>query len=172
MAILKDDLALFLTHDEIQKIVRDLALKIESDYRSKEIIWICPLRGSIHFLSDLMRMIHVPQQVDFVLLRSLKKGGTVQILKDISVPITGKDVIVVEEIIDSGRALHFLIQRLELARPSSLKIVTLLDKPARRELPIKPDYVGRTIEDRFVIGYGMDSEEMGRNFKNIFYLKN
>jgi len=172
MALLKDDLALFMNHEEIQELVRDISKKIESDYFDKEIIWICPLRGSIHFVTDLMRNIKLPQQVDFVQLQSITKGGTVSVTRDISVSITGKHVLIAEEIIDSGRALYYLLNHLELARPASLKIVTLLDKPARRELPIRADYTGRVIEDRYVVGYGMDSEEIGRNFKDIYYLKN
>jgi hypoxanthine phosphoribosyltransferase len=105
--------------------------------------------------------------VDFVHVSS-PKGESVRIIKDISMDITGRDVLIVEEIIDAGRTLSFLKTRLFSSDPASVKIVTLLDKPARRELPIKPDYVGRTIDDRFVIGYGLDSEERGRNYRDIF----
>ena len=114
-----------------------------------------------------MRKIRLPQTVDFVHVTS-PKGKGVKIIKDISIDITGKHVLIIEEIIDAGRTLSFLEQRLIASRPASLKIVGLLDKPARRELPIKPDYVGKTIDDRFVIGYGMDSEEMGRNYRDIY----
>ncbi|MCS6838771.1 MAG: hypoxanthine phosphoribosyltransferase [Bdellovibrionaceae bacterium] len=172
MSILKDDLALFITAEDIKKMVLELAQKIEKDYADHEIIWVCPLRGSIHFVADLMRNIRLPQQIEFVQMKTLLKGGTVQILKDVGVSITNKHVLVAEEIIDTGRALYYLMNHLELSRPASLKIVTLLDKPARRELPLRADYVGRVIEDRFVVGYGMDSEELGRNFKHIYYLKN
>jgi len=172
MALLRDDLALFMTHEEIQELVKELSRKIQADYYDKEIVWICPLRGSIHFVTDLMKNINLPQQVDFVQLQSLTRGGTVSVIRDVSISITGKHVIIAEEIIDSGRALYYLLNHLDLSRPASLKIVTLLDKPARRELPIRADYIGRVIEDRYVVGYGMDSEEMGRNFKDIYYLKN
>jgi hypoxanthine phosphoribosyltransferase len=172
MALIKDDLALFMTHEEIQSLVQDLSKKIEADYLNQEILWICPLRGSLHFVSDLMRNIKLPQKVDFVQLESLTKGGTVRLVRDVSVSITGCHVLVAEEIIDSGRALSYLLDHLDLARPASLRVVTLLDKPARRDLPIRADYIGKVIEDRYVVGYGMDSEEMGRNFKDIYYLKN
>lgn len=172
MSKLKDDLLPFLEKDEIKKLVKSLARQIEADYDGKEIIFICPLRGSIHLTSDLMREIQLPQQVDFVHLQAVTKGGAIRITKDISVNIAGKHVIVVEEIIDTGRTLSFLINRLLASSPASLKIVTLLDKPARRELPIRADYIGRTIEDRYVVGYGMDSEELGRNYPDIYYLKN
>ena len=172
MSAFRDDLALFLTHEEIQTMVKELAKKIEGDYQDKEIFWVCPLRGSIHFVTDLMRQISIPQQVDFVQLDTLSKGGTVRVLRDVSQSITGKHIIIAEEIIDSGRALYYLINHLELSRPASIKVVTLLDKPARRELPIRAEYTGKVIEDRYVVGYGMDSEELGRNFKDIYYLKN
>ncbi|MCB0362247.1 MAG: hypoxanthine phosphoribosyltransferase, partial [Bdellovibrionales bacterium] len=119
------------------------------------------------FVADLMRKIRLPQTIDFVQLTS-PKGKAVKIIKDISVDITGRHVLIVEEIIDAGRTLSFLEQRLIASSPASVKIVALLDKPARRELPIKPDYVGKTIDDRFVVGYGMDSEELGRNYKDIY----
>lgn len=169
---LKDDLVHFLTQDEIKKLVKSMARQIDADYEGREIVLICPLRGSIHFCSDLMRELTLKVQVDFVLAKATAKGGAVSMVKDISMNITNKHVLVVEEIIDTGRTLNFLLQRLEAANPASLKVVTLLDKPARRELPLKPDYIGRTIEDRYVVGYGMDSEELGRNYPDIYFLKN
>ena len=169
MARLKDSMMAYLTHGEIQEIVHRLGKEIEMDYHGKEIILICPLKGSCIFLADLCRKIDLPQQVDFVHISALERKGTIRILKDISTNIAGKHVIIVEEIIDTARTLTFLKQRLLSSSPASLKIVTLLDKPARRELPIKPDYVGVTIEDRFMVGYGMDNEEVGRNYRDIFY---
>ncbi len=172
MSKLKEDLLLFITRDEIKNLVGSLAKQIEADYDGKEIVFICPLRGSIHFCADLMREIELPQQVDFVHLQALSKGGTVKIIKDISINLLNKHVLIVEEIIDTGRTLKFLRDRLLASSPASLKIVTLLDKPARRELPIRADYIGRTIDDRYVVGYGMDSEEFGRNYPDIYFLKN
>lgn len=149
-----------------------MARQIEADYEGKEICLVCPLLGSMHFCADLMRELALPQQVDFVHVKAPQKGGAITIHKDISMNISGKHVLVIEEIIDTGRTLNFLLQRLEASNPASLKVVTLLDKPARRELPLKPDYIGRTIEDRYVVGYGMDSEELGRNYPDIYFLKN
>lgn len=169
MARLKDNMMAYLTHEEIQEIVRRLAKEIEMDYHGKEIIHICPLKGSCLFLADLVRNINLSQQVDFVQAGAVEKNGAIRMTKDISVNIQGKHLIIVEEIIDTGRTLSFLKHRLMASSPASLKIVTLLDKPARRELPIKPDYVGLTIEDRYMVGYGMDSEEIGRNYRDIFY---
>lgn len=172
MKLMKNDMAIFITADEIKTMVRNLAKKIDHDYAGKEIVLICPLRGSIHFIADLSRELKTPQQMDFVYLTPVEKGGAIKIIKDIGVNIAGKHVLIVEEIIDTGRTLSFLKTRLLASSPASLKIVTLLDKPARRELPLKPDYIGRTIDDRYVIGYGMDSEEKGRNYPDIYSFKN
>lgn len=171
MAQMKDKMVPFISASEIDKIVTDLAKKIEKDYAGQEIIIFCPLKGSCLFVSDLVRKLHLPVVVDFVHLTSPKNEG-VRILKDISVDITNKHVLIAEEIVDAGRTLSFLRSRLLAGAPKSLKIVALLDKPARRELPIKPDYIGKTIDDRFVVGYGLDSEEFGRNYSDIYNYAN
>jgi len=172
MSFNKSELAIFMNSAEINEIIRRLARQIENDYQDREILLICPLRGSIHFVADLAREIKLPQQIDFVHLSSVEKGGAIKIIKDIGQNITGKHVLIVEEIIDTGRTLSFLKTRLLASSPASLKIVTLLDKPARRELPLRPDYTGKTIDDRYVIGYGMDSSEQGRNYPDIYSFKN
>lgn len=172
MKQIKDEMTVFLKKEEIDKLVSKLAKQIENDYEGKDVIFICPLRGSIHFAADLIRQIDLHQQIDFVSTQATEKGGAIRLIKDISINITGKDVIIIEEVIDTARTLNFLRDRLITARPRSLKIVTLLDKPSRRELPIRPDYIGKTIDDRYVVGYGMDSEEYGRNYSDIYVLKN
>lgn len=172
MGQIKDEMTPFLNREEIAELVQQIAKQIEYDYEGKEIVFICPLRGSVHFTADLMRQIDLPQQVDFVYVTAVERGGAIKIVKDISVNIAGKHVIIVEEIIDTGRTLSFLRNRLFASAPASLKIVTLLDKPARRELPIRADYIGKTIDDRYVVGYGMDSEEKGRNYPSIYHLRN
>ncbi len=172
MSLVKENMLPFITHDEIAKMVKGLAKQIDAEYEGKELVLICPLRGSMHFMADLARQISLPQQIDFVYLQAVEKGGAIKIIKDISTNIAGKHVLIVEEIIDTGRTLSFLRNRLVASSPASLKIVTLLDKPARRELPIRADYIGRTIEDRYVVGYGMDTEELGRNYPDIFVMKN
>lgn len=156
-----------ITKDEISEMVNELAREIERDYEGKEIVMICPLKGSVLFMADLSRRIKLQQVIDFVYVTS-PKGESCRIIKDISTDILNKHVLIIEEIIDAGRTLSFLKSRLLASNPASLKVVALLDKPALRELPINPDYVGRTIEDRFVIGYGMDSEEIGRNYEDIY----
>ncbi len=172
MAQMKDSMVPFLTSEEIQILVRKLAKQIEMDYRNKEVVFICPLRGSVHFAADIMRNVNLRQQIDFVYVRASNRGGTISITKDISINIADKDVLILEEIIDTGRTLNFLKNRLLSANPASLKIVTLLDKPARRELPLRADYIGKTIDDRYVVGYGMDIDETGRNYPDIYNLKN
>jgi hypoxanthine phosphoribosyltransferase len=156
-----------ITGDEINEITANLAKQIERDYHNKELVMICPLKGSVIFMADLSRKIKNRQVIDFVYVTS-PKGESCRILKDVTVDLQNKHVIIVEEIVDAGRTLSFLKARVMASHPASLKVVTLLDKPALRELPIRPDYIGKTIEDRFVIGYGMDSEEKGRNYKDIY----
>ncbi len=172
MSQIKDGMTHFITEEEIKQLVKKVAREIESDYKDKEVILICPLKGSLHFTADLSRELHLPCHIDFVQLQTVEKGGAVKLIKDISVNITNKHVIIIEEIIDTGRVLLFLRNRLLSSNPASLKIACLLDKPARRELPIRADYIGKTIEDRYVVGYGMDQEELGRNYKNIYIMKN
>ena len=161
------DMVPFITEEEIQEMVSDLAKTLEREYDGKELVLICPLKGSVLFCADLVRRINLPLIVDFVHLTS-PKGESVRILKDISENIFQKHILIVEEIIDAGRTLSFLRDRILASHPASLKIVALLDKPARRELPITPDYIGRTIDDRYLIGYGLDAEEYGRNYRNIY----
>ena len=171
MSQLKDSMTHYITSEELHETVHRLAKEIEIDYHGREVVFICPLKGSFIFAADLCRQISLQQQIDFVYLKSIESGKSVEIKKDIEVNITDKHVIIVEEIIDAGRTLSFLKTRLMASRPASLKILTLMDKPARREIPLKPDYVGMTIDDRYVVGYGMDSEELGRNYSNIYSFK-
>ncbi len=156
-----------ISKDEIQEMVSELAREIERDFEGKELVMICPLKGSVPFMADLCRKIKLSQIVDFVYVTS-PKGESCRIIRDLSVDVQGKHVLIIEEIIDAGRTLSFLKARIAASHPASLKIVTLLDKPALRQVQLNPDYVGRTIEDRFVIGYGMDSEEIGRNYSDIY----
>lgn len=175
MGRLKDELIPYIRQNEIHEMVKKLAKQVEHDYRGQEIILVCALKGSIPFIADLCREIDLPQQIDFVKLTassdSNNEGGGVKITKDFSLNITGKHVIVIEEIIDTARTLLFLRDRIMASNPASLKILTLLDKPARRVVNLKPDYVGRVVEDRFLVGYGLDEDELGRNYPDIYYLK-
>lgn len=168
MSQLKETMTPFITKEEVEEAVLRLAKEIEIDYHGKELILVAPLKGSFIFMSDLARNLNLKVIMDFVYLKSIKSGQAIEIKKDIETNITGKHVLIVEEIIDAGKTLEFLLKRLGANHPASLRVVSLLDKPARREIPLKPDYVGLTIDDRYVVGYGMDSEEKGRNYSDIF----
>lgn len=169
MAQLKDNMTPYIAEKDVQEAVVRLAKELEIDYHGKEVVIVVPLKGSFMFAADLTRNMNLPGLIlDFVYLKSMKSGEAVEIRKDIETNITGKHVIIAEEIIDAGKTLTFLLKRLSSSRPASLRVVTLLDKPARREIPLKPDYVGLTIDDRYVVGYGMDSEEKGRNYPGIY----
>ena len=161
----------FFKSQEIQQVVQSLAEQIQKDYsKEDQVVLICPLRGSVFFFSDLIRKLNkIPVKADFVLIEgNVEKGFFIK--KDISVQIKGKPVLIVEEIIDSGLRLSFLKERIKLAFPSSLKTVALLDKSAHRKTWTHADYVGRTIDDRFIVGYGMDMDEEGRNYPDIYHL--
>lgn len=167
---MKDQMVPFIKKNEIEDMITSLAAQIDREYEGQELVLVCPLKGSILFISDLSRKIQTPCETEFIQLSS--NGSTIRITNDINTDIRGKHVLIVEEIIDAGRKLMFLQQHLMNNAPLSVKIVTLLDKPARRELPIKADFIGKTIDDRYVVGYGMDSEEVGRNYSDIYILNN
>ena len=164
----------FLSREQIASIVKDLADRISNDYRERQLVLVCILKGAFMFLSDLARSLQMPVQIDFIRLSSYGKGmetsRVIEIAKDIETPIEGKDVLIVEDIVDSGRTLQFLKDRLALANPHSVKICALLDKKARREVEIDADYVGKEIENVFVVGYGIDFNETYRNLPEIYYL--
>jgi hypoxanthine phosphoribosyltransferase len=163
-----------LSREQIESIVRDLADRISKDYDKREVVLICILKGAFMFLSDLVRHLHMPLQIDFVRLASygseMKSTGKIEITKDVEIPLGGKDVLIIEDIIDSGRTLRFLKERVSLANPRSVKICALLDKKARREVNIDGDYIGKEIEDVFIVGYGIDFNEVYRNLPEIYYV--
>jgi len=167
-------LILLLTAEDIASIVKKLADQISRDYEGKELILVCILKGAFMFLSDLIRHLRISVKVDFVRLASYgagtKSSGLVEISKDIEIPIEGKDVLIIEDIVDSGRTLQFLKERLALSNPRSIKICALLDKKARREVKIEADYLGKEIEDIFIVGYGIDFNENYRNLPEIYYV--
>jgi hypoxanthine phosphoribosyltransferase len=149
-----------LSADEIAKRVKELGAEISRDYTDKDLLVVGILKGAVVFLSDLIREITVPLEVDFMATSSYgqatKTSGVVQLLKDLDTPIEGRDVLIVEDIIDSGLTLSYLSQLLLSRKPASIKTAVLLDKPDRRQTEFVPDYVGFTIPDQFVIGYGLD----------------
>ncbi len=165
----------YLNKHEIEAAVVSLANQINHDYAGKPVVLVAVLKGAIIFAADLIRHLKIDVEVEFVRLSSYGKArtssGTVTILKDIQADIRGKHVLILEEIIDSGRTLKFLFERLKTAGPSSVEIVTLLDKASKRVVDVPVKYVGRAIDDQFLVGYGLDLEEHCRNLPDIYYLK-
>ncbi len=166
---------IMLTREEIAARVKELAAKLDEDYEGKTPLFICILKGSTVFFADLIREMKSSLIIDFMAVSSYGKGtkstGALNLKKDLTVDIKGRDVVIVEDIIDSGNTLYHLKNLLSLREPSSLKIVTLLDKPERREVEMQPDYTGFVIEDEFVIGYGLDYAEKYRNLPYVGVLK-
>lgn len=160
-----------LTEDAVNKRIRELGEKISEDYEGQEIRMICVLKGGSFFMCELAKRISVPVSIDFMSVSSYggdtKSSGVVKIVKDLDESITGKDVLVVEDIIDSGRTLSYLMAMLRDRGPKSLKLCTLLDKPDRRVIDVKVDYTGFEIPDEFVVGYGLDYDQLYRNLPYI-----
>ncbi len=166
---------LLLSEKKIRQRVDALAGMISQDFPRREIVLIGVLKGSFIFLADLARKIENPVKIDFVGLASYGSGtescGKVKFTKDLQIPIRGKDVVVVEDIIDTGVTLRHLYRRLKARRPRSLKVIALLDKPERRTVTFQADYVGFEIPDHFVVGYGLDCGEEYRNLRGIYAIK-
>jgi hypoxanthine phosphoribosyltransferase len=171
-----DDIAEVLVDEkQIAAKVRELGARITDDYRGKDLVLVSILKGALPFLADLMRQIPIPLALDFLEVSSYGAGtqtsGVVRILKDIANPIEARDVLVVEDILDTGNTLAFVVDHLRSQRPASVRLCTLLDKPARRIVPIDVDYRGFEIADKFVVGYGLDYAERYRNLPFIGVLK-
>jgi hypoxanthine phosphoribosyltransferase len=161
--------------DDLQRRVRALAAEISRDYADKDLLLIGVLKGAVFFLSDLMRHLEVPVEVDFMAVASYgsatKSSGVVRILKDLDAAIDGRDVLIVEDIVDSGLTLQYLLRNLEGRHPASLEVCALLIKPERRKVDLKTRYVGFEIPNRFAIGYGLDHAERYRNLPYVAALK-
>ena len=166
---------ILFTEEQLKTRVQEIAHEIERDYQGKEIMLISVLRGSFIFMADLCRAIDLPCTLDFMSVSSYGKGttssGQVQITKDLSEDITGRHIIVVEDILDSGNTLSYLLKILQHRHPASIRLCTLLDKPDRRVKPVEVHYSGFTIPDAFVVGYGLDYAEKYRNLPYIGILK-
>ena len=169
--IMADKISVLISEEQIEKRVRELADEISKDYAGEEVLLICILKGSVFYTCELAKRLSVPVKLDFMSVSSYGNGtvssGRVKIIKDLDDPIEGKNVIVVEDIIDSGRTLSHLIEMLGTRNPASLRLCTMLDKPSRREVDVKVDYTGFTIEDKFVLGYGLDYDQFYRNLPYI-----
>lgn len=162
---------LLLTQEQIASRVTELGKEITRDYAGKDLMTICILKGAVVFFVDLIRAIELPLSMDFMAISSYgsatKSSGVVRILKDLDKPVNGKDVLVIEDIVDSGMTLSFLRDNLKSRGAASLRIATLLDKPDRRRVPLHVDYCGFIIPDEFVVGYGLDYDERYRNLPDI-----
>ncbi|MBM3332161.1 hypoxanthine phosphoribosyltransferase [candidate division WOR-3 bacterium] len=167
--------AVLLTEEQIATRVRELAEQISADYAGRELLVIGVLKGSWVFLADLVRLLTVPLAVDFTMVSSYgantESSGEVKTVLDVKCRVEGRDVLVVEDIIDTGLTLNYIVDNLRLRQPRSLKIVALMDKPARRRVGISADYVGFEVPDRFVVGYGVDLAEQYRALPYVGYIE-
>ncbi|MCR4426816.1 MAG: hypoxanthine phosphoribosyltransferase [Firmicutes bacterium] len=175
-ASITDDIQeVIVSKEQIDEKVGALGRQISQDYEGSELLLVCILKGALVFTADLMRSITVPIHTDFMAVTSYgaatRSSGVVKIVKDLDIPIEGKHVLIVEDIIDTGLTLNYLLSNLRSRKPASVRVCTLLDKPERREVPITPDYNGFSIPDRFVVGYGLDYREKYRNLPFVGVLK-
>jgi len=173
---MKEDIqSVLYSEEQLAEKVRELGKEISRDYAGKNPLLVSVLKGSVVFMSDLMRAIDIPCQIDFMMVSSygseVKTTGVVKIMKDLDIPLEGRDLIIVEDILDSGKTLDYLKGMLLDRNPNSIRIVTLLDKPDRREAPVKADYCGFVVPDQFIVGYGLDYAEKYRNLPYIGVLK-
>ncbi|MBQ1872027.1 MAG: hypoxanthine phosphoribosyltransferase [Lachnospiraceae bacterium] len=168
---MSEKISVMISESEVDKRIAELGAKISKDYEGKTVHMICVLKGGVFFMCELAKKITVPVTMDFMSVSSYGNGtvssGVVKIVKDLDEMIEGKDVLVVEDIIDSGRTLSYLLENLKNRKPASLKLCTLLDKPDRRVTEVDVDYTGFEIEDKFVIGYGLDYAQKYRNLPYI-----
>ena len=171
----EDVLRVLLSEEEIHAKVKEMGKKITEDYKNSNLMLVTVLKGAVVFLADIMREIDVPAEIDFMVVSSygsgVKSSGVVKIVKDLDVPLEGKDILIVEDILDSGLTLSYIKELLASRGPRSIKIATLLDKPSRRKVDFHADYVGFSLPHDFVIGYGLDYDEKYRNLPYIGILK-
>lgn len=173
---MKDDIEeVLLSEKDLQKAVKKLGKQISADYEGKNLMLVGVLKGSVIFMADLMRAITIPASIDFMAVSSygggVKTSGVVKIIKDLDQDLSGWDVLIVEDILDSGLTLSYLTAMLKQRNVSSIKVCTLLDKPERRQVDIQPDYSCFMIPDKFVVGYGLDYDQKYRNLPFVGVLK-
>lgn len=173
---MQDDLACILySEEQLNEIVKNLGARISEEYKDKNLLMVSVLKGSIMFMADLMRYVTVPCAIDFLSVSSYGNGATtsgeVRVLKDLDASLDGKDLLIVEDILDSGVTLSYLKNMLAARNPASIRICTLLDKPERRKAPIYADFIGTQVPDSFIVGYGLDYAEKYRNLPYIAILK-
>jgi len=171
----REKLTVLLRHAEIQKRVRETARRITQDFKGQRVHLVGVLKGACIFLSDLIREIDLETSIDFIAVssygRATQPSGQVRVLKDLDSSIAGLNVIVVEDILDTGVTLNYLLRILQQRKPKALRVAALLDKPTRRRKTVHVDYAGFTIPDEFVVGYGLDYAERYRNLKDVYTLR-
>lgn len=168
----RDDIEkVLITEEEIREKVAELGAQITKDYKGKNLLMVSVLKGSVIFMADLMRAIDLPCTIDFMCVSSYGSGtsssGVVKIIKDLDIDLHNKDLLIVEDILDSGKTLHYITKMLSDRGTASIRIATLLDKPERRKAPLTPDYSCFNVPDEFVVGYGLDYDERYRNLPYI-----
>lgn len=173
---MRNDISKILfSEEDLARITSELGARISEDYKDKNLLLVSVLKGSVVTMADLMRAITIPCAIDFMVVSSYGSGtetsGSVKIIKDLDISIEDYDVLIVEDILDSGVTLSSLLKLLGGRNPASIKLCTLLDKPDRRKVDIKPDYVGAKVPDEFIVGYGLDYDEKYRNLPFIGVLK-
>ena len=164
-------LKVLITKEEIKNTVAKLANEIKEDYRGKHPLLICVLKGSFVFMADLIRQLDLPVEIDFIRLYSygadMKSSGKVKVVQRLKTPVKGRDVLVIEDIVDTGLTLSFLLNYLRRKKPASLKVCALTDKPSRRKAPVSIEYLGFTLPNKFIVGYGLDLDQKFRNLPDI-----
>ena len=169
------NLEILITADQLQRRIREMGAEITRDYATRRPELICVLKGATLFMSDLMRAIDLNLSIDFIAVSSYGKGrnstGEVKFVKDLDEPLEGRDIILVEDILDTGLTLNYLVNNFLSRGATSIRIATLLNKPDRRRVVVTPDYCGFTIPDKFVVGYGLDYAERYRNLPYIGVVK-
>jgi len=173
---LRNDIeSVLFSEEKLAEIVRTIGKQISEDYKGKNLLMISVLKGSVVFMADLMRAITIPCSIDFMAVSSygsgIKTSGVVKITKDLDINLKGYDLLVVEDILDSGLTLSYILELLQSRSPKSIKLCTLFDKPERRTANIKADYVGTNVPDEFIVGYGLDFDEKYRNLPFVGILK-
>jgi hypoxanthine phosphoribosyltransferase len=172
---LQQQLKILISRDEISKAIDRLAREIKQDYQDKQPLLIGVLKGSFVFMADLIRQLDLPLELDFIRLSSYgaarESSGKVRVVQGVKTPVRGRDVLVIEDIVDTGITISFLLDYLKKKKPASLKLCTLTDKPSRRRIPVPIDYRGFTVPNKFIVGYGLDFNQRFRNLPHIYTLE-
>ena len=168
-------LKILISRDEIAKAVDRLACEIKRDYHDKQPLLISVLKGSFVFMADLIRQLDLPLDLDFIRLSSYgtarESSGKMRVIQGVKTPIKGRDILVIEDIVDTGITISFVLDYLKKKQPASLKLCTLTDKPPRRKVPVPIDYRGFTVPNKFIVGYGLDFNQRFRNLPDIYALE-